>query len=103
MYDKDGVYDYAMMECRADGNPEPTYTWYLVERSNSQKVSLSHTVIGVNRPAIVREILHFGLFPAFQHFCEIVPHCWLYFDVTNNGENRNNFRCMETFCSKVLC
>ena len=24
--------------------------------------------IGVNRPAIVREIPHFGLFPAFQHF-----------------------------------
>ena len=65
MYDKDGVYDYAMMECRADGNPEPTYTWYLVERSNSQKVSHRHTVIGVNHPAIVWEIPHFGLFPAF--------------------------------------
>ena len=24
--------------------------------------------LGVNRPAIVREIPHFGLFPAFPHF-----------------------------------
>ena len=37
--------------------------------------------IGVNRPAIVREIPHFGLFPAFPHFCENVPHFWLYFEV----------------------
>ena len=35
--------------------------------------------IGVNRPAIVREIPHFGLFPAFPHFCQNVPHFWLYF------------------------
>ena len=34
--------------------------------------------IGVNRPAIVREIPHFGLFPAFPHFCENVPLFWLY-------------------------
>ena len=35
--------------------------------------------IGVNRPAIVREIPHFCLFPAFPHFCKNVPHFWLYF------------------------
>ena len=27
--------------------------------------------------SIVREILHFGIFPAFPHFCENVPHFWL--------------------------
>ena len=53
--------------------------------------------IGVNRPAIVREIPHFGFFPAFPHFCENVPHFWL------NFENRTNFRCTETFSSKNLC
>ena len=35
---------------------------------------LGYGIIGVNRPAIVREIPHFGLFPAFPHFCENVPH-----------------------------
>ena len=39
------------------------------------------STIGVNRPAIVREIPHFGLFPAFPHFCENVPYFWLYFEV----------------------
>ena len=38
--------------------------------------------IGVNRPAIVREIPHFGLFPAFPHFCENVPQSFsLYGDI----------------------
>ena len=59
--------------------------------------------IGVNRPAIVREIPHFGLIPAFPHFCENVPHFWLYFEITKIAENRNNFSCTETFCSKKLC
>ena len=36
--------------------------------------------IGVNHPAIVREILHFYVFPAFPHFSENVPHFWLYFE-----------------------
>ena len=54
--------------------------------------------IGVNRPAIVRKIPHFGLFPAFPHFCENVPHFWLYFEITKIAENRNNFPCTETFC-----
>ena len=55
--------------------------------------------IGVNRPAIVREIPHFCLFPAFPHFCENVPHFWLYFETTKIAENRNNVSCLETFCS----
>ena len=57
--------------------------------------------IGVNRPAFVREIPHFGLFPAFPHFCENVPHFWLYFETTKIAENRNNFCYTETFCSKI--
>ena len=60
-----------------------------------------HT-IGVNRCAIVREIPHFGLFPAFPHFCENVPHFWLYFEITKIDENRNKFSCTEIFCSKQL-
>ena len=36
--------------------------------------------IGVNHPAIVREIPHFYVFPAFPHFSENVPHFWLYFE-----------------------
>ena len=59
--------------------------------------------IGVNRPAIVREIQHFGLFPAFPHFCENVPHFRLYFEIIKIAENCNNFSCTETFCSKTLC
>ena len=59
--------------------------------------------IGVNRPAIVREIPHFGLFPAFPHFCQNVPHFWLYFEITKIAENCNNLSCTETFCSKKLC
>ena len=49
--------------------------------------------IGVNRPAIVREIPHFG---------QNVPHFWLYFEITKITENRNNCSCTETFCSKKL-
>ena len=58
--------------------------------------------IGVNRPAIVREIPHFGLFPAFPHFCQNIPHLWPYFENTQIAENRNTFSCTETFCSKKL-
>ena len=36
--------------------------------------------IGVNHPAIVREIPHFDVFPAFPNFSENVPHFWLYFE-----------------------
>ena len=67
------------------------------------EVEITCNCIGVNRPAIVREIPHFGLFPAFPHFCQNVPHFWLYFEITNIAENRNNFSCTETFCSKKLC
>ena len=65
-------------------------------------IMLCHFIlsIGVNRPAIVREIPHFGLFPAFPHFCENVPHFWLYFEITKIAKNRNNLSCTETFCSK---
>ena len=59
--------------------------------------------IGVNRPAIVREIPHFCLFPAFPHFRQNVQHFWLYYEITKIAENRNNFSCTETFCSKKLC
>ena len=35
--------------------------WSIIECCDS--------VIGVNHPAIVREIPHFDVFPAFPHFC----------------------------------
>ena len=38
----------------------------------------SNSPIGVNRPAIEREIPHFGLIPAFF---QNVPHFWLYIEV----------------------
>ena len=36
--------------------------------------------IGVYHPAIVWELPHVDVFPAFQHFSENVPNCWLYFE-----------------------
>ena len=76
-----------------------------VARATSERVRSNrrHERIGVNRPAIVREIPHFCLFPAFLHFRKNVPHFWLYFEITKIAENRNNFSCTETFCSKKLC
>ena len=59
--------------------------------------------IGVNCPAIVREIPHVGLFPALPHFCENVLHFWLYFEISKNDENCTNNSCTETFCTKNLC
>ena len=53
--------------------------------------------IGVNRPAIVREIPHFGLFPAF------LPERPAFLALFRNYKNRNNVSCTETFCSKKLC
>ena len=41
---------------------------------------ISSIIIDVNHPAIVREIPHFDVFPAFPHFSENVPHFWLYFE-----------------------
>ena len=55
--------------------------------------------IGVNRPAIMREIPHFCLFP---DFCENVLHFWHFFETPKIDENRNKFSCTETFCSKKL-
>ena len=60
-------------------------------------------LIGVNHPAIVREIPHFGLFPAYPHFCENVRISGLILKMEKIAENRNNFRCTDTFCSKKLC
>ena len=47
---------------------------------NVAAVDPTGNVIGVNHPAIVREIPHFDVFPAFPHFSENVPHFWLYFE-----------------------
>ena len=47
--------------------------------------------IGVNRPAILREILHFGLFPVFLRER---PAFLALFQNIKNCKNRNNFRCM---------
>ena len=77
-----------------DSDTAPLHTPHLLLRS---------LYIGVNRPAIVREIPHFGLFPAFPHFCQNVPHFWLYFEIKKIAENRNHFSSTETFCSKKLC
>ena len=57
-------------------------------------------IIGVNRPAIVREIPHFGVFPAFPHFRQNVPHFWFNFEITKIAENPNNLSCTDTFCSE---
>ena len=55
--------------------------------------------IGVNHPAIVREIPHVSLFPAFPHFLENVPHFLLYFEKQKNPENRDNsWRQKEFLC-----
>ena len=43
--------------------------------------------IGVNHPAIVWEIPHFGVFPAFPHFSENVPHFCLYFQKQISGKS----------------
>ena len=42
------------------------------------------------------------IFAYFPHFCENVLHFWLYFEITKIYENRYNFSCTETFCSKKL-
>ena len=49
-----------------------------------------HSYIGVNCPAIVREIPHVDVFPAFSHFPENIPHFWLYIEKTL-PETRDNF------------
>ena len=69
--------------------------------AGSKKVAkvYNRIIIGVNRPAIVREIPQFGIFPAFPHFCQNVPHFWLYFEITKIAENRNNISC--TLCENV--
>ena len=46
----------------------------------SRNISFGALLIGVNHPAIVREIPHFDVFPAFPHFSQNVPHFWLYFE-----------------------
>ena len=59
-------------------------------------------IIGVNRPAIVWEILHFGIFPAFPHFCENVLHGWIYFKITKIAKNRNNFHYRDILFERAL-
>ena len=58
--------------------------------------------IGVNHPAIVREIPHFSLFPAFPHFLENVPHFWLYFEKQKIPENRDNSWRQKEFVCVIL-
>ena len=72
------------------------YTWRHnnVGGVTAGQVRLNSSVnndLGVNSPALVREIPHFGLFPAFLHFCQNVAHFWLYFKITKITENHNNF------------
>ena len=62
--------------------------------------SMHRYALSVNRPAIVWEIPHFGKFPAFLRER---PAFLALFRNNKNGENRKNFHCMETFCSKELC
>ena len=57
------------------------------------------SVIGVNRPAIVWEITHFGSFPAFLRES---PAFRALFRNKKIDENRNNFSSTETFCLKKL-
>ena len=45
-----------------------------------QSLLCDEGLIGVNHPAIVREIPHFDVFPAFPHFSQNVPHFWHYFE-----------------------
>ena len=45
-----------------------------------QSLLCDEGLIDVNHPAIVREIPHFDVFPAFPHFSQNVPHFWLYFE-----------------------
>ena len=59
-------------------------------------------IIGVNRPAIVREIPHFGIFPAFPHFCENIPHFWLYFEMTKIDENKVIYTVGDILFEKAL-
>ena len=106
--------DEALSESRAGHCPEMHYNINIIIQKNytgskslqfqviNRCVHWATEVIGVTRPAIVREIPHFGLFPAFPHFCENVPHFWLYFGITKIAENRNNCCCTEIFCSKKL-
>ena len=47
---------------------------------NIPVVLMRRQSIGVNHPAIVREIPHFDVFPAFPHFFQNVPYFWLYFE-----------------------
>ena len=65
--------------------------FHLDTEQSAQSAFFQLEIIGVNRPAIVREIQHFGLFPAFPHFCKNVPQFWLYFEITKIAENRKNF------------
>ena len=58
--------------------------------------------IGVNHPAIVREIPHFSLFPAFPHFLENVPHFWLYFEKQKIPENLDNSWRQKEFLCVIL-
>ena len=53
-----------------------TLKYFEIMLRNNNKLIFSKVnmaSIGVNRPAIVREIPHFVLFPAFPQFCEKVP------------------------------
>ena len=78
-----------------DSIVKKTFLWALIP--------MFPVTIGVNRPAIVREIPHVGLFPAFPHFCENVPHFWLYFETTKIAQNRNIFLAVRKhFVRKVL-
>ena len=74
----------------------------------SLSLSLSRSlslIIGVHRPAIVRDnpafILHY--FPHSRIFYFATPCRISGFISKKIAENRNNFSCTDTFCSKKLC
>ena len=63
----------------------------------AELVNANINIIGVNRPATVRdvrEIPHFWLFPAFLRER---PAFLALFRSKKNAENRNNFSCTDTF------
>ena len=88
--------------CRG-GNKHQAEVVFLIQKMEGHYCAASTDIIRVGEELFLQNTWSHRCQPSsnrdlayFPHFCENVPHFWLYFEIKKIAENRNNFSCRPT-------